>query len=495
MRTTPTNRRLAAGFLRRGKLLKKAEESLLAFARATRPGYKAGWHHKVLCEKLDKFANGEIKRLIVSMPPRHGKSELVSRCLPAWLLGRNPDVEIIACSYSADLARRMNRDVQRIVTCPAYRQIFPETTLNAKNVRSDADGSWLRNSDLFEIVSYKGVYRSAGIGGGITGMGGKYLIIDDPVSNRQDASSPRIRETLEEWYSSTLRTRLAPGGGILLTMTRWNRNDLAGWLMAKAESDPRADQWEYLKFPAIAENPEPPDQRQPGEALWPEHIPLDELLRAKATNSYDWAAMYQQDPISEGGTEWSDEYFPHEIWFEDWPRDAIVRVVTLDPSKGKSDKHGDYSAVVKLAVDQRFNIYVDADLQRRPIDRLVAEFLDHLREFHPNVYGVETNQFQEVLAVEIEKQARERGLLVPLVMLENMTSKIVRIRSGVGPYLARRRLFFKRHSQGARLLVDQLKEFPNGAHDDGPDALEMAIRVADQLIRGESHGEQVAGTM
>lgn len=204
----------AAELLRR----RQARRSLLAFTRYTMPSFEYSWHHGVMCEYLDRFVALDIKRLIISMPPRHTKSEFVSRRLPAFILGQNPDAPIIAASYGADLARRMNRDVQRIIDDAAYRRLFPDTKLFGSNVQTVAQGSWLRNSDMFEVVEYNGYYRGSGVGGAITGMGMKYGIIDDPLKNRADANSETIRQKIWDWYTSTFRTRLAPGGGILITM-------------------------------------------------------------------------------------------------------------------------------------------------------------------------------------------------------------------------------------------------------------------------------------
>ena len=274
--------------------------------------YQMNWHHRLLCDYLDKLACKEIRRLMVFMPPRHGKSELVSRKFPAYLLGRNPDTSIISCSYSADLASRMNRDVQRLIDSEKYSVLFPESHLFGKNIRSTAKGSFLRNSDIFEIVNHRGTYRSSGVGGGITGMGGEYIIIDDPVKNREDADSATMREKVYDWYTSTLYTRLEKDGCILLTLTRWHEDDLAGKLLKAAQEG--ADQWTILELPAVCEYPPKPyDVRQEGEALWKWKYDEEALEKMKVTvGSRDWAALYQQHPTpGEGGTfkrEWWNYY-------------------------------------------------------------------------------------------------------------------------------------------------------------------------------------------
>lgn len=289
-----------------------ARRTMRDFVLYVDDNYQMNWHHRLLCDYLDKLACKEIRRLMVFMPPRHGKSELVSRKFPAYLLGRNPDTSIISCSYSADLASRMNRDVQRLIDSEKYSLLFPESHLFGKNIRSTAKGSFLRNSDIFEIVNHRGTYRSSGVGGGITGMGGEYIIIDDPVKNREDADSATMREKVYDWYTSTLYTRLEKDGCILLTLTRWHEDDLAGKLLKAAQEG--ADQWTILELPAVCEYPPKPyDVRQEGEALWKWKYDEEALEKMKVTvGSRDWAALYQQHPTpGEGGTfkrEWWNYY-------------------------------------------------------------------------------------------------------------------------------------------------------------------------------------------
>lgn len=289
-----------------------ATQSVLAFTQYTKPDYFVGWHHRILCDYLDRFAAGEIPRLMVFLPPRHGKSELVSRRLPAYILGRDPNTTIIASSYSADLASRMNRDVQRIIDTPLYHDLFPNTQLFGSNVRTVARGSYLRNSDIFEIVSYSGVYRSAGVGGGITGMGGQYLILDDPIKNQSEANSITYRDALWEWYTSTFYTRLEKQGSVLITLTRWHEDDLAGRLLAMMRDDPQTDQWMVLRFPALAEDVDrmAEDDRADGMPLWLEKYNSDQLATIRATlGTQQWEALYQQRPAPPGGALFKREWF------------------------------------------------------------------------------------------------------------------------------------------------------------------------------------------
>ena len=229
MTPTASDYRKAAVFeLRR----RAARAGFAPFVLFTTPNYKMGWVHREICETLEQFLqdvrDGKSPRLMISMPPRSGKSELVSRKFPAYAFGVDPDLQIIATSYGADMAQRFNRDVQRVIDNDLYHAVFPETSLNKANVRSTSKGAYTRTSDLFEIVGHTGSYRSCGVGGGITGMGADILIIDDPVKDRKSANSATVRQSIYEWYTSTAYTRLSPGGGVIVMCTRWHVDDLLG---------------------------------------------------------------------------------------------------------------------------------------------------------------------------------------------------------------------------------------------------------------------------
>lgn len=248
------------------------------------------------------------------VPPRYGKSELASRRLPPFIYGRDPDAEVIAASYSAELSSSINRDVQRIIDSPEYHELFPETTLSrSANSLTTATGHYMRNNDIFEIVGREGVYKSAGVGGGITGRGFKYGIIDDPYKNRKEAESKTTRNAVWDWYTSTFSTRKEKGAKILLILTRWHEDDLAGRLLKLAKDDPNADQWEVVSFPAIATGElHPADPREEGEPLWPEKFDLEDLKRTKASiGSYEWSALYQQKPSPAGGSIFKRHWFQY----------------------------------------------------------------------------------------------------------------------------------------------------------------------------------------
>lgn len=491
-RSPVTPSQAASELLRR----RNARRSLLHFTTYTFSEYQTNWHHELLCSHLDRLVAGDIRRLLVFLPPRHGKSELTSRRLPAYIHGVDPDASIISTSYSADLASAMNRDVQRIIDSPEYRRLFPGTQLFGKNIKTVAGGTYLRNSEIFEIVRRKGVYKSAGVGGGITGRGGKYLLIDDPIKNREEADSPVVREKVWEWYTSTLYTRKTSDARILLTMTRWNIDDLAARLIRKQE-ETNADQWAILRLPAMKdEQSHPDDPREMGEALWPDRYPLSELEKIKANSIYDWSALYQQDPVPEGGTEWPSSFFDWDgFWFAEWPplNEFNVRVVALDPSKGKESKTSDWQAIIKYGRHRSGIEYVEADLAKRPMvaerlpddtaigEGMVEAFVQACHEHKPHAAVVEENQFQSLLKIPIRSEAHRRKMEVPLKGIENTEKKETRIRR-LGPPFAEKKIRCKLDSPGTRLLVDQCRMFPIGEHDDGPDGLEMARRIGINLF-------------
>lgn len=338
--------------------------NLLDFTLTTFSGYQVNWHHVLICQKLDDWERGEIKRLMLFLPPRHGKTELASRRLPAYILGKNPNASIITASYSADLSGQNNRDVQRIIDSAEYQRIFPETKLSGMGTKKETYGSYLRNSDIFEIVGYKGIYQSAGIGGGITGRGFEYGIIDDPIKNRQEAESKACRDTVWDWYTSTFYTRRdSENARILIILTRWHEDDLAGRLLEHQHSGSEyADQWEVVCLPAIAEEVRVKnDLREPGEVLWPNKFSIEALLSIKENvGIYDWEALYQQRPQPPGGGKIKWEWFniierpPEGLrWSRFW--DLAVSTKTT----------ADYTASIVGARDKDGNFYLRDMIRNR----------------------------------------------------------------------------------------------------------------------------------
>lgn len=461
-----------------------ARSRLLDFTLYTKPDYETNWHHVYVCRKLDAFLAGRIRRLMLFQPPRSGKSELVSRRLPALALGQNPDHQVIACSHTAGLASDMNRDVQRIIDDDEYRRLFPGTTLFGRHSRAAAKYAYQRNSDMFEVVGRLGYYRSAGVGGAIAGKGFTLGIIDDPFANREAADSSTQREAIWKWYNGDFLTRAGTNAGILLTHTRFHKEDLAGRLLKLQGDDPKADKWEVVCFPAICEQEgREGDPRKVGEALWPARKTVADLEAIRAASAYEFWAQHQQHPMPQGGVEWPEEYFA-DVWFDEWPANIKLRALALDPSKGKSARAGDPSAFVWAGVCEEGRLWVDADVARRPTSRIVEDGLLLCDRWRPHGFAIEINQYQELLAGEFRRMHRGETPL-PLYGITNTLSKEVRIRQ-IGPLLAQRRIRFKAGSAGARVLVNQLREFTGqcypGVPDDAMDALQMTLVMIRRLV-------------
>lgn len=348
----------------------RARRDLLAFTRLTKPDFIEGWFNRIVAQALQQFfwdvKAGKQPRLMIFAPPRSGKSELFSRRFPAWAMGQDPDLQIIAASYSSDLASRMNRDVQRIIDDESYAGVFPGTSLNSKNIVTMA-GTALRNSDIFEVVGRRGAYRSAGVGAGITGMGADIAVIDDPVKDAKEANSATVRNAVWDWYTTTLYTRLSPNSGVLLGMTRWHEDDLAGRLLREMEKG-EGDQWTIVRFPAIAEQDEA--YRRAGEALHPERYPIERLEKIRtAVGMPTWNALYQQRPSAKGGD------IIKGAWFA---RYAVVpplkwRAVYVDTAQ-KAGQHNDYTVFTHAGMGVDGRIYI-LDVRRQKVDAVGLEKL------------------------------------------------------------------------------------------------------------------------
>lgn len=292
--------------------IEAGRSNLLQAIQNVKSDYIVNWHHRQLAEALMKVQSGEITRLMVFMPPRHGKSELVSRHFPAWCLGMCPDERIIACSYSASLASKMGRDVQNIMSTPEYQAMF-STRLKSGVVARKGSAKKKETNLEFDVVNARGQYIGAGVGGPIGGSGFSLGIIDDYFKNRKDAESPTLRDTLGDWYTSTFYTRregrMSALGcdRIIVTTTLWHDDGLAGRILK--ESKKSGEQWHIIRFPAIADHESAgiysatmgEDPRDEGDALWPWKLSEDELRKNKSMSSRDWLSLYQCRPTAAKG--------------------------------------------------------------------------------------------------------------------------------------------------------------------------------------------------
>jgi len=449
--------------------LNLARKSLQEFSTYTDSFYQMNWHHALLCSYLDRFVSREIRRLMVFMPPRHGKSELVSRKLPAFIFGKNPDAHIIATSYSADLAKLMNRDVQRIIDTDVYSEVFPGTSLSGRNKSSiNAKGNYLRNSDIFEIVGHSGKYRCAGVGGGIVGMGGDYIIIDDPVKNRQEANSLTWRNNLWDWFVGAFYTRQEKNAAILITHTRWHEDDLAGRLLDLSRNDPAADQWEILTLPAIceAENRHHKDIREDGAALWEDKYDINELAKYKATiGIYEWAAQYQQRPQPAGGTIFRREWMSKT--YRELPS-GTIQIQTWDLPFKASEASAKCAGIV---------------LAKKGSEIFIVDVVNDKMAFTDSVAAIKrlTAKHPKAAAKVVEDKANGPAIIsflqkdIPgMIPFNPKGSKEDRALS-VAPYFEAGNIYFPEYAPWVGDLIDELLRFPTGRYKDQTDALVQGI--------------------
>jgi hypothetical protein len=342
------------------------------------------------------------------------------------------------------------------------------------------------------------------------------LIIADDLQNDRDILSALQRQKARDWFHAALIPAGTPETNFIHLATALHREAIAlelirtpGWVSRTFQSiiswPTNLELWkEWEKLYCDLENPNQMAEAREfyelhktaletgAEVLWPEVEDLYALMRLRAeTGRTAFEREKQSSPISPELCEWPEEYFSDQIWFEDWPAVFQLKVLTLDPSKGRGDKVGDYSAFVKLMIDRHGTYYAQADLARRPTPQMVADGVAIYRDFLPTVFAVEANQYQELLIGEFAAEFRRQGLSgVQPLPLANTENKQVRIRR-LGPLLSMRRLRFKTHCPGTQKLVEQCKDFALGQHDDGPDALEMATRLAGELLYGRGPSDNI----
>jgi len=438
-----------------------SRKRLLPFVEKFNPDYQAGWVHKDICKRLEKFsddvANKKSPRLMLFMPPRHGKSTLASIAFPAWHIGRHPNQEFISCSYSGSLSMTFSRKVRQLLREPLYKKVFENTRLDAD---SQSIESWLTTSG--------GGYVAAGVGGGITGKGAHVLVIDDPVKNREDAESENNRESTWDWYTSTAYTRLAPGGGILVILTRWHDDDLAGKLLT-AEAN-GADAWEVVKYPAIAEMDE--EFREEGQALHEDRYDVPSLDRIrKAIGPRDWSALYQQNPVSDDG-----DYFTREMiqYYDrnDIEQDQLRFYCAWDLAIGQKDRN-DYTVGIVVGVDEYDNMYI-VDVVRGKYDgfEIVEKILDLYETWRPGIVGIERGHIEMAIGPFLQKRVAERGLHEAYFkdLKVGRRDKEARARAIQGR-MQQGMVYFPKDAIWTGPLVAELLRFPNGTHDDQVDAI------------------------
>lgn len=488
-----------------------ARRRLLYFTTAMMPEYKPSWVHQDICRRLERFVKQveaqQSPRLMLFMPPRHGKSQLASGMFPSWVLGLHPEWKIIAASYGMDLATDFSAESRSRLRDPDYHAIFPGTQLDKEKQGLE---SWKTTKG--------GGYVAAGVGTGITGKGMNIGIADDIIKDAADADSEQIRNNTFKWYNAVFRNRLAPGGGILLIGTRWHHDDPSGRLMIADEELTKAgvstderENWEIVSYPAIAEEdehlmldgsilqgePEAVDGsvlrtlRRAGEALTPERYPLNELLKLK--NSYtksQWSALYQQRPSPDDGDFFKKDDFRYG-WLDPAYRPLCRIFMTVDYAIGKKTRN-DYTVMGVFALDSDDNLWV-LEIRRGRWGTLdiVNNAVALIERHKPEIYAGEHGQVHMAVFPVIQQELDKKRIYVSVdESLVPIQDKETRARPMQGR-MQRRKLVFS-YDEATRpdvydITERELLQFPNGAHDDIVDMLAWAGRLALNIALPNKH--------
>lgn len=448
---------------------------LASYACYQWPGYQLASHHRLIARHLEAVERGDIKRLMITMPPRHGKSMLASEFFPAWYIGRNPDHYVVTATYAQELADDFGRKVKNQIEDDAYKAIFPGVSLaddskSAKRFHIDGSLGGYEHS-----TGQRGAFYAVGVGGPLTGRGAHLLLIDDPVKNREDAESEVIRKKTKDWYTSTAYTRLMPGGRIVVISTRWHMDDLAGWL----QEEHAHEGWVVLDLPAINDD---------GEALWPEQYDIETLERIKrALPPRDWSALYQQKPSPETG-----DYFKKEWIYE---VDSLPPRETLRVYGGSdyavTSNGGDYTVHAVVGIDPQGNPWLlDMWRHQTSSDKWVEAFCDLVKKWKPIGWAEETGQIKSGVGPFLVKRMIEREAYVTREAFATRGDKAVRAQAIRGR-MAMKGLRILRDAPYKTDLINEMMSFPVGVHDDAVDALGLVGQLLDRMTSGRELPEPV----
>ena len=429
-----------------------SQNNFIGFVRTVWPDFIAGRHHKIIAEKLERVAKGELKRLIINMAPRHTKSEFASYLFPAWMMGKNPKMKIIQATHTTELAVNFGRKTKNLIDSDEYKEIFPEVQLAAD---SKASGRW--------DTSKGGMYYAVGVGSNLAGRGGDLVIIDDPHSE-QTAMSVSGFDDAWDWYTGGPRQRLQPGGSIVLVQTRWSEKDMTGQLLRAMAKDPLADQWEVVELPAIFDD---------GKPCWPEYWSLEDLTSVKASiPPSKWNAQYQQNPTGE-----ENAIIPRE-WWNKWEKKTVPNlqyvIQSYDTAFTKRET-SDFSAITTWGVfypnesGQPGLILLDSKKGRWDFPELKEVALENYKFWDPDTVIVEA----KASGLPLTHELRNMGIPVVNFTPSKGNDKVSRVHS-VSP-LFEAGMVWVPDEVFADELIEEVAAFPNGEYDDLVDSMTQAL--------------------
>lgn len=468
------------------RLRRESRADLLRFTLSTMPSFRPAPFHRRYYSILSRFARGEVRRLMVFMPPQHGKSEGSTRRLPAFILGNRPDARLAIVSYNAPKARKFNREIQRIIDTPEYARIFPDTTLNASNVATVA-GSWLRNADECEIVGHLGGFKTVGVGGALTGEPVDVLILDDIYKDAKTAWSATVRESVSDWYDTVAETRLHNTSQQLIVFTRWHEDDLAGRLLRLQGVYHPTDNpagWEVVTYQAIKDGaPTDYDPRREGEALWEERHSREKLEAIRERNPHVFQSLYQQDPRPAEG-------LMYEHGFREYSLRPASRRVERRAYIDTADTGADFLCAIVYDETETANYVVDVLYTQKPMEYTEQATAEMLTRHGVEMAVIEGNNGGRGFARRVEELCRLMGnRRTTFRTFTQRDNKAVRIFSNSATVYNQTYMptgWERAFPAFASALLSYSKVGRN-AHDDAPDALTGSIER-----RRDRHGKRPA---
>ena len=431
----------------------KCQQDFLIFVKNMWPDFIAGRHHKIIAEKLERVARGELKRLIINMAPRHTKSEFASFLFPAWMMGKNPKMKIIQATHTTELAVNFGRKTKNLIDSDDYKEIFPSVNLSAD---SKASGRWDTTSG--------GMYYAVGVGSNLAGRGGDLVIIDDPHSE-QTAMSNTGFDDAWDWYTGGPRQRLQPGGSIVLVQTRSAEKDLTGQLLRAKAKDELADQWEVVELPAIFED---------GSPCWPEFWSLDDLTAVRASiPPSKWNAQYQQNPTGE-----ENAIIPRD-WWKKWDKENVPNlefvIQSYDTAFTKRET-SDYSAITTWGVFYPEEaggppalILLDSQKDRWDFPELKQVALEQYKYWEPDTIIIEA----KATGLPLTHELRNMGIPVVNFTPSKGNDKVTRVHSV--SVLFEAGMVYAPDTKFADEMIEEVAAFPNGEYDDLVDSMTQAL--------------------
>lgn len=465
-------------------LIQAAQDDFLTFCQLMDPNYEVAWFHEVIATEL-KYALEQVlarkpARIILSVPPRHGKTHTAAALFPAWVLGKHPEMKFILSTYSGELSEKTGMLTRDLIASPRYKSIFPDISLRTD---SKAKRKWMTDSG--------GTYYGVGVGGSVTGVGGNFLILDDPHKDRAEAESTLQRDRVGDYFRSTLYNRLNGPGAIIVIMQRWHDDDLVGRLMELMEKQKEAgepyDDWRIINFPAIAETKEVYTDpygntrtvRLPGEPLWESQFPLTALAQIRAASgTYAWSAQFQQDPILAENQEFKKEYFKY--YEPDSLKEKYCRYHTLVDSAISKNPDADNTVVLTIAKEVNGpNIYrVREDAGHFTPKQTVDLIFKHQVEYDSAVH-LEVIAYQKALKYAVEEEQRKREMYFTIRETKR-GNKETRVR-GLLPLYERGVIHHLHFDQD---YERELLQFPRGKRDDRADCMSFMLQAIQNTGRG-----------